>query len=104
MARKTLLKTEPRCLWNTGAMAEPFFRVFFFIVMAACTRLTGNYHYCLPSTGHGNNMAQSKVDKFLSLTSHLSPFFTVYLLFKCRFVARGGPREVAILFYVICTA
>ena len=77
VARKTLLKTQQQCLWHTGVMAEPRFRVFFFIVMAVCTRLTGNYHYCLPSTGHGNGIAQSKVDNCLSPTSHLSPFFTV---------------------------
>jgi len=72
--------------------------------MAACTRFTGNYHYCLPRTGHENGIAQSKVDKCLSPASNLSPFFIVQLLFKCRFVARGGPREVAVLFYVIRTA
>ena len=52
-------------------------------------RSSALFHNCilLPSAGHENNTALPETDKWFSSPSHFSSFFTVQLLFKCRFVA-----------------
>ena len=57
----------------------------------------------LPSIGQENSVAQPKTDKWFSFSSHFSSFFTVQLLFNCRFVAwsRGLPRKFADCVFVL---
>ena len=45
------------------------------------------YANIFPCTGQEHNIPQTKKDKRISFPSHFSSFFTVKLLFKCRFVA-----------------